>query len=91
MQRHPSLYDDPLKFRPERFENTARNPFTWLPFSAGPRNCIGQKFAMMEMKVTISEIIRKFKVLPTGDEPQLSADLILRSLNGVKLKIVPRS
>ncbi|RVE42601.1 hypothetical protein evm_012742 [Chilo suppressalis] len=91
MQRHPSLYDDPLKFRPERFENTARNPFTWLPFSAGPRNCIGQKFAMMEMKVTISEIIRKFKVLPTGEEPQLSADLILRSLNGVKLKIVPRS
>ncbi|CAG9791852.1 unnamed protein product [Diatraea saccharalis] len=90
MQRDSSVYENPLEFRPERFENTGRNPFTWLPFSAGPRNCIGQKFAMMEMKVTISEIIRNFKILPTGQEPILVADLILRSLDGVKLKIVPR-
>jgi cytochrome P450 len=44
MQRHPDNYKDPLEFRPERFENTMRNPFTWLPFSAGPRNCIGNTF-----------------------------------------------
>ncbi|CAG9791853.1 unnamed protein product [Diatraea saccharalis] len=90
MQRDPRVYEDPLEFRPERFENTGRNPFTWLPFSAGPRNCIGQKFAMMEMKVTISEIIRNFIILPTGQVPILAAELILRTVNGVNLKIVPR-
>ncbi|XP_045519152.1 cytochrome P450 4d2-like [Pieris brassicae] len=93
MQRHPDLYDNPLEFRPERFDspaNAARNPFAWLAFSAGPRNCIGQKFAMMEMKVVIAAVIKSFKILPTDVEPALCSDLILRSKNGVKIKLIPR-
>lgn len=44
MQRDPKTYEDPLEFRPERFEsaNASQNsPFAWVVFSAGPRNCIG--------------------------------------------------
>lgn len=44
MQRHPDLFDNPMEFRPERFDTPAhvgKSPFAWLAFSAGPRNCIG--------------------------------------------------
>lgn len=43
MHRNPDVFEDPLSFKPERFESTAgKNPFSWLAFSAGPRNCIGK-------------------------------------------------
>ncbi|XP_050362897.1 cytochrome P450 4d2-like isoform X1 [Nymphalis io] len=95
MHRHPDIYDNPMEFRPERFEATsasmAKNAFSWLAFSAGPRNCIGQKFAMMEMKVTIAGIIKHFILLPEYKQDiGLCAELILRSDTGVKLKLKPR-
>ncbi|XP_075972673.1 cytochrome P450 4d2-like [Anticarsia gemmatalis] len=91
IQRNPELYEDPLEFRPERFETPLKNPFNWLAFSAGPRNCIGQKFAMMELKVTLSEMIKHFIILPSHIQPELSADLVLRSKNGVHVKLMPRN
>ncbi|XP_075972679.1 cytochrome P450 4d2-like [Anticarsia gemmatalis] len=91
MQRHPELFENPLEFRPERFETPLKNPFNWLAFSAGPRNCIGQKFAMMELKVTLTEMIKHFIILPSHVQPELSADLVLRSKNGVHVKLMPRN
>lgn len=41
MHRNAEFFKDPLEFRPERFENSQHNPFSWLAFSAGARNCIG--------------------------------------------------
>ncbi|KAF9809868.1 hypothetical protein SFRURICE_002098 [Spodoptera frugiperda] len=90
IQRQPDMFEDPLEFRPERFEEALKNPFSFLAFSAGPRNCIGQKFAMMELKITISEIVKHFYILPVDEAPQLSADLILRSKNGINVKFMPR-
>nr|QZP43537.1 cytochrome P450 monooxygenase CYP4L56 [Ephestia elutella] len=91
MQRSPQVYEDPLDFRPERFDSSVhRNAFSWVPFSAGPRNCIGQKFAMMELKITVAGIIKQFHLLPAGAEPKLAAELILRSQNGVHVKMIPR-
>ncbi|KPJ20405.1 Cytochrome P450 4d2 [Papilio machaon] len=91
MQRLEEFYIDPMEFRPERFESTVvRNPFSWLAFSAGPRNCIGQKFAILEMKVTLSGIIRHFELFPSKLEPELTSDLILRPENGLFVKLRPR-
>ncbi|XP_026746039.1 cytochrome P450 4d2-like [Trichoplusia ni] len=90
IHRHPEIFEDPLEFRPERFEGPLKHAFAWVAFSAGPRNCIGQKFAMMELKITISEIIKNFIILPSDQTPELSADLVLRSQNGVNVKLRPR-
>ncbi|SPP73698.1 cytochrome P450 4e2-like [Drosophila guanche] len=62
------VFKEPHKFRPERFEEQKPGPFEYVPFSAGPRNCIGQKFALLEIKTVVSKIIRHFQVLPALDE-----------------------
>ena len=58
---------------------------------SGSRNCIGQKFAMLEMKSTISKILRHYHVsLSDGFEPQDALELVIKSMNGVMIKIEKR-
>ncbi|KAH8277810.1 hypothetical protein KR018_007649, partial [Drosophila ironensis] len=60
-------FEEPFEFRPERFSasnKTQGTIFDSVPFSAGPRNCIGQKFAVLELKVVLSKILRRFQLLP---------------------------
>ncbi|XP_033171506.1 probable cytochrome P450 4d14 [Drosophila mauritiana] len=92
-QRDPDYFPDPEKFIPERFSMERKgeiNPFAYTPFSAGPRNCIGQKFAMLEMKSTISKMVRHFELLPLGEEVQPVLNLILRSSTGINCGLKPR-
>lgn len=88
MARDSTLWEKPLDFIPERFDTKDSNshPFQHVPFGSGPKNCIGQKFAMLEMKSTISRVLRNFELSVAPDyEPILVFELILRSQNGVNL------
>ena len=73
----PEFFPEPEKYQPERFlKENADNivPYTWRPFGAGNRVCIGQRFAMMEMKIFLAKFISKFKVIPTeksGVHPEM--------------------
>lgn len=53
----------PLKFYPERFRDK-RHPLAWIPFGAGPRNCVGMRFAILEMKLALVKILRRYTILP---------------------------
>ncbi|XP_063697728.1 cytochrome P450 4d1-like [Culicoides brevitarsis] len=96
MHHNPKYFKDPEAFIPERHaaEKNAdlKNPFSYVPFAAGFRNCIGQKFAQYEIKSAISKLLRhyEFELGEPDFKPTLLAELILKPANGIKLKIKPR-
>lgn len=60
MGRLEEYFPEPLKFKPERFLDNSVEPHTWIPFMVGPRSCLGQQFAMMEMKVIMAKLLQTF-------------------------------
>ena len=82
----PNNFENPEEFIPERFnEANARheNPFVYVPFSAGPRNCVGQKFAMLELKSAFCNVVRNFELLPGKIPVKLLLQLTLKSSTGI--------
>ncbi|KAF8768477.1 Cytochrome P450 3A13 like protein [Argiope bruennichi] len=65
MHRDPDVFPDPDKFDPDRWveeERTKRDPFAYLPFGAGPRNCVAMRFALIELKVCLAYTVLNFKI-----------------------------
>ena len=63
-------WDKPFEFNPDRMEDMSKiDPIVFQPFGAGPRNCIGMRFALLEIKVAICKILQEFKVEACDDTP----------------------
>lgn len=88
---------DADEFRPERFspeESRSRHPFAYLPFSLGPRNCIGRNLAIMEGKVVLATILQRFSLSVTPGQPHdIPTDcyvIPVRPEGGLYMNIRPR-
>ncbi|XP_043833501.1 cytochrome P450 4F3-like [Dromiciops gliroides] len=89
---NPAVWPNPEVYDPYRFDiNNSKkiSPLAFIPFSAGPRNCIGQNFAMSEMKVALALTLLRFRVFPDKRPVRRKPELILRAENGLWLKVEP--
>ena len=97
MHHNPNVYEEPELFRPERFRaegSAGRHPYAFLPFSAGPRNCIGQKYGALELKVILATLVRRFRFDGVDETPDLqlpSSEIVLKPHAGMPLIVTPRT
>jgi cytochrome P450 len=95
VHRRPQLWPDPERFDPERFTAdrvAARPKFAYLPFGGGPRQCIGNQFAMVEASLVLAMIAQRYHVHLTPGQ-HIAADplITLRPKPGIRVRLVARS
>jgi cytochrome P450 len=94
MHRHTDHWENPDMFDPDRFsraETKASEQKAYLPFSKGPRVCLGAAFALQEAVIVLATIMRDWTVSPVeGHVPKPVARLTLRSENGIRLNMERR-
>ena len=94
LHRLPSLWDEPEAFDPDRFSSersTARPKFAYVPFGAGPRQCIGNQFALIEAHLTVATLARRYRLrLVPGHTVEAWPLITLRPRYGMPMFIEER-
>ena len=89
IHHNSDIWENPMEYNPLRFQPDnvkKRGPYDYIPFSAGNRNCIGQNFAMIEMKVIIGSIVNRFELRLDEDHyVEILTAIILKTKNDIKL------
>lgn len=83
LHRDPQYYPDPARFDPERFNDENKKniqPYTYLPFGSGPRNCIGSRFALLDLKALFFYLIANFELVPV-EQTQIPLKFSKTALN----------
>ncbi|KAL5005653.1 hypothetical protein ScPMuIL_016811 [Solemya velum] len=96
IHRDPAIYHNPDEFKPERFSPEAKaklDPFSYLPFGFGQRNCVGMRLALIEAKIALIHSIQKFRFTKC-DETEIPLSLkhntLVQARRPIKMKIVRR-
>jgi cytochrome P450 len=94
VHRDARWFDAPLEFRPERWENGLAKQlprFAYFPFGGGPRQCIGNTFALMEASVVLATVGQKYRFEPVpGHEVKAMASITMRPKNGIRVRLEKR-
>jgi len=95
IQRHPRYWRDPGRFDPDRFlgaDAAERDPWTYIPFAAGPRHCVGENFSIYEMTVHLARMARRWRMeYPDRNPPQIEAAINLRTRGSLQMRLSPRA
>ncbi len=91
IHRHKKFWKDPSKFDPNRFDPKQKKEYSdwYFPFGAGPRMCVGSNFAMYEMIVVISKLVKKYRITTAIESIEIKPLITLKPLNA-KVRFVPR-
>lgn len=91
-QRHPDIWPDPDRFDPERHapaQAEGRHRYSWFPFGSGPHVCLGAAFALLEMKIAIAMIARRYRLRLA--RPARPVDMLIpRPVEGIHMRLEPR-
>jgi enediyne biosynthesis protein E7 len=94
LHRHPDFWSAPEEFQPQRFAGVdakERHRFAYIPFSVGPRHCIGENMAMFEMLVHVNRMSRRFRLIRANDDPiELEAQINLRPRSNLMMTVEAR-
>lgn len=94
LQRHRKWWENPDAFDPDRFDREESKQairHAYMPFSMGPRVCLGAAFALQEAVLILACLLRRYELLPVaGHEPQPVGRLTIRSENGVRVQLRKR-
>jgi len=92
LHHHPNLWKDPESFNPDRFSQEGPiHPYSFIPFGAGPRSCIGMNFAVLETKIVLSVLLSRFQFsLLAGHKVVPVQRLSLRPKYGMKMVLKSR-
>ena len=95
LHRHPDYWAQPDVFDPERFstENVKKQiPYSYIPFGGGPRLCVGQNFALMEMVLVLAIISQRYFLTLIGNQNvEIGPYITLRPKEDLKMKLVERN
>ena len=95
IHRHREMWDDPDSFTPERFRTEsgkASLKCAYIPFSKGPRVCIGAAFATQEAILTLASIVRRYEILAVPSHvPKVVGRVTIRSDNGIRVMLKLRT
>lgn len=85
------VYPDPFAFRPERFLENGPETYSWIPFGGGVRRCLGAAFAEFEMRIVITEMLRRFdfEAPGAGPEPVGRRNITFSPRHGTPLRAKP--
>jgi cytochrome P450 len=94
MHRDPALWEEPLKFDPDRFlpeRSKGRSRWQYLPFGGGPRSCIGDHFAMLEATLALATMVRGARIESLNDDFPLATPFTVVAAEPIDARVHPRN